>query len=93
MVKKLKEYKIQNENKDSWKKLRVAVYTRVSTNDQYLNWVWLESQYGEIKRIQTRKMICQRYESFDPVADHCFNLSEGLADYSTRSADWKGNTA
>lgn len=51
MVKKLKEYKIQNENKDSWKKLRVAVYTRVSTNDQYLNWVWLESQYGEIKRI------------------------------------------
>lgn len=42
-------YKIVNKNFNEWKPLRVAVYTRVSTNDQYINWVWIESQFKEIK--------------------------------------------
>lgn len=42
---------IINKNKIDWNKLRVAVYTRVSTNDQYVNWVWIDAQYDKIMSV------------------------------------------
>ncbi len=39
---------VKNKNKEAWKKMNVAIYTRVSTNDQSENWVWLDSQYERI---------------------------------------------
>jgi hypothetical protein len=37
MFKAKKEYEVRNDNFEADKALRVAVYTRVSTNEQYLN--------------------------------------------------------
>jgi len=48
MFKAKKEYEVKNDNFEADKALRVAVYTRVSTNEQYLNWVWIESQKDTI---------------------------------------------
>ncbi|MDD3145488.1 MAG: recombinase family protein [Candidatus Gracilibacteria bacterium] len=42
--------KVVNKNFNENKPLRVAVYTRVSTNDQYINGVGIEAQFKEIKR-------------------------------------------
>ncbi len=42
-------YKITNKNFNEDKPLRVAVYTRVSTTDQYVNWVWIDSQKKDIE--------------------------------------------
>lgn len=44
------DYNIVNKNFNDNKKLRVAVYTRVSTNDQYINWVWIDAQFSAIKK-------------------------------------------
>jgi len=48
MLKKTKINDIENENFKKWNKLRVAIYTRVSTMDQYMNWAWIEAQYNKI---------------------------------------------
>lgn len=51
MAKSVYDYEVNNKNYNENNKLRVAVYTRVSTNDQFMNWAWIEAQKAEIKKL------------------------------------------
>ena len=51
MTKNIHDYKVINKNAKEWKKLRIAAYTRVSTNDQFINWASMDTQLNEILKI------------------------------------------
>ena len=71
-----KDYTINNKNLNSWKKLRVAIYTRVSTNDQFINWVWMESQFEEV--MKEIKLNPEKY-SFDEDNNHYKDWAQSWA--------------
>lgn len=76
MTKSIYDYQVRNKNKEDWNKLRIAAYTRVSTNDQFINGASMDTQLNEIiKRYKFNKDIY----SFSKARNHYTDWGESWA--------------